>query len=230
MTGGPAGAPGDEGVSGASERPRALGEREAVDPARLAEAAVGYLPGRRWFRSKARTIRDAAVVDRVDVPLAGGAGVATVAFVAVAYTDGTTETYALPVVAREAAGGELEPGLVVSAADGPPLVDAFAEPGFARALLDGIGSGTRWRGDRGEIVAAPTGAFERLRGSGELAVRRTEVEQSNSSVVLGERLILKLYRRPDPAPNPEVEVGRFLTERGFPHAPAVAGSAEYLPA
>jgi maltokinase len=43
------------------------------------------------------------------------------------------------------------------------------------------------------------------------------VEQSNSSVVYDERLILKLFRRLHPEPNPDVEVNRVLGERGFPH-------------
>lgn len=43
------------------------------------------------------------------------------------------------------------------------------------------------------------------------------VEQSNSSVVYDERLILKLFRRLHPEPNPDVEVNRVLRERGFPH-------------
>ncbi len=43
------------------------------------------------------------------------------------------------------------------------------------------------------------------------------VEQSNTSVVYDERLILKLFRRVHPEPNPDVEVTKLLGERGFPH-------------
>src|SRR5205085_9968876 len=53
-------------------------------------------------------------------------------------------------------------------------------------------------------------------------------EQSNTSVVYGDRLILKLYRRVREGVNPDLEVGRFLTERTrFSHAAAVAGAIEY---
>src|SRR5262249_1585822 len=53
-------------------------------------------------------------------------------------------------------------------------------------------------------------------------------EQSNASVVYGDRLILKLYRRVTEGVNPDLEVGRFLTERTrFTHAAAVAGAVEY---
>ena len=49
------------------------------------------------------------------------------------------------------------------------------------------------------------------------------VEQSNTSVVLDERLVLKLYRRIEPGTNPELELLRFLTERGFEHTPRARG-------
>jgi trehalose synthase-fused probable maltokinase len=54
-----------------------------------------------------------------------------------------------------------------------------------------------------------------------------QVEQSNTSVVLGERLILKLYRLLEPGDNPDVEVSAFLTDAGFADTPAVAGAMAY---
>jgi trehalose synthase-fused probable maltokinase len=53
-------------------------------------------------------------------------------------------------------------------------------------------------------------------------------EQSNTSIVYGDRCILKLFRRPDVGRHPDFEIGRFLTERAsFPHTPRVAGAIEY---
>src|SRR2546427_10455734 len=86
------------------------------------------------------------------------------------------------------------------------------------------------RGTAGEFVAAPT---RLLRNGPTAAIRNLEVasiraEQSNSSVVFGDQLILKLFRRAEEGTNPDVEIGCFLTERvGFPHAPPVAGTIEY---
>jgi maltokinase len=54
-------------------------------------------------------------------------------------------------------------------------------------------------------------------------VRPMGAEQSNSSVVLDERLVLKAYRRLGAGPNPELEILRFLTERDFPHVAALRG-------
>jgi maltose alpha-D-glucosyltransferase/alpha-amylase len=53
-------------------------------------------------------------------------------------------------------------------------------------------------------------------------------EQSNNSVIFGERLMLKVFRRLEEGVNPELEVGRFLTEKAdFPNVAPLAGSLEY---
>jgi maltose alpha-D-glucosyltransferase/alpha-amylase len=53
-------------------------------------------------------------------------------------------------------------------------------------------------------------------------------EQSNSSIIFGDQLILKLFRRMEPGINPDLEIGNFLTERvGFAHTPPVAGTLEF---
>jgi maltose alpha-D-glucosyltransferase/alpha-amylase len=58
----------------------------------------------------------------------------------------------------------------------------------------------------------------------DLEPRLSKAEQSNTSIIFGERFILKLFRKLEPGVNPDLEVGRFLTERaGFPHTPAVVG-------
>jgi trehalose synthase-fused probable maltokinase len=49
-------------------------------------------------------------------------------------------------------------------------------------------------------------------------------------VIYGDRLILKFFRRIEQGDNPDLEIGRFLTERArFPHVPRVAGCIEYEP-
>lgn len=54
-------------------------------------------------------------------------------------------------------------------------------------------------------------------------------EQSNSSIFYGDRFILKLFRRIEPGINPDIEIGQFLTERGFRNSPPLTGSIEYRP-
>jgi maltose alpha-D-glucosyltransferase/alpha-amylase len=58
-------------------------------------------------------------------------------------------------------------------------------------------------------------------------VRRLGAEQSNTSVLIEDHLILKLYRRVEQGIQPEVEMGRYLTEVAhFANSPAVLGSIE----
>jgi maltose alpha-D-glucosyltransferase/alpha-amylase len=60
-------------------------------------------------------------------------------------------------------------------------------------------------------------------------ITRSAPDQSNSSVLFGRRLILKLFRRVEPGPNPDVEIGEYLTARRFPRVPPLIGSISYLP-
>jgi maltokinase len=121
--------------------------------------------------------------------------------VEVAFADGgASERYQVPMV------GDREP------ADGEGLWQAIAA-----AVTHG------WTAP--PFVAASIGAPPRV-GGGE---RRLGVEQSNTSVVLGDRLILKLYRLLEPGDNPDLEIGAFLTDAGFADTPAVAGALAYAP-
>ena len=78
---------------------------------------------------------------------------------------------------------------------------------------------------RGEMVTG-----ESLTGEvrGDLRVRRSSAEQSNTSIIYGDRLILKLFRRFQAGPNPDCEVQKYLSERvHFARVPPFAGSIEY---
>jgi maltose alpha-D-glucosyltransferase/alpha-amylase len=55
-------------------------------------------------------------------------------------------------------------------------------------------------------------ALSELSGLGELSSRVGSAEQSNTSLLYGSKLIMKIFRRLQPGENPDVEIGRFLTE------------------
>ncbi|HLQ62387.1 MAG TPA: maltose alpha-D-glucosyltransferase [Candidatus Acidoferrales bacterium] len=110
------------------------------------------------------------------------------------------------------------------------LFDPLYHPAFAEVLLDTIARRRHLKGQRGILTAATTQAFRRLRGPGSerLEAALSVAEQSNNSVIFGERLILKVYRRLEEGINPDLEVGRFLTEQTrFANIAPVAGSLEY---
>jgi maltose alpha-D-glucosyltransferase/alpha-amylase len=196
------------------------------------------MKARRWYRGKARTVRSTQIREAIPVPI--GRQRAAAILMEVNYTEGDPELYDLPVaVVRGEAAERLlhEAPHAVIAWIAPTdvheedafLVDAAHVPEFALALLDVVGDRRRLRGGRVELIGRPERSFRELRGRDDNALVPAPIrsEQSNTSVVLGDRLILKLYRSLENGSNPDLEVGRFLTERGFGRVPGVAGSLEY---
>ncbi len=58
-------------------------------------------------------------------------------------------------------------------------------------------------------------------------IRPMGAEQSNSSIVFGEQQVLKVFRRVEPGLNPELEMLRFLSSRGFGNVATLTGWYEY---
>src|SRR5207237_4944190 len=103
-------------------------------------------------------------------------------------------------------------------------------PNFAEAILGAIARRRRAAGGTGTLVGPTTRASARLRGPEtiRLEAQLSVAEQSNNSVIFGERLMLKVFRRLEEGVNPELEVGRFLTEKtSFGQIAPLAGSLEY---
>jgi len=99
-----------------------------------------------------------------------------------------------------------------------------------RALVAAVGENAELATARGKLRFMPTSAFARLGGAdaGTLRVNTPEAHSSNTVVTLSDRLFVKGYRRLQVGVNPEVEIGRYLTEiAGFANAVPVAGSVEY---
>jgi maltose alpha-D-glucosyltransferase/alpha-amylase len=198
----------------------------------VAAALVAWARGRRWFRGKARRVRGAEIADVVPLDLAGLD--AALVVLAVRYAQGDGEDYVVPLARLDPTAAtqvEAAPDAIVGrlGTDGALLVDALRLPVAAERLAAAIGRRARWRGEGSVVAARPTGAYRALRGDPAERLRAVPLrgEQSNTSVILGDRLILKLYRRLEPGRNPDLEVGRFLTGRGFAFVPAVAGSIEH---
>ena len=200
----------------------------------LESALSGFLPKQRWFGSKARRIdrvqiRDWARLHDTD---------AVLALVDVSYESGSSETYLLPLAI---VGGpalsrirESAPSAVLCAAVTPAgagaLIDATLEDGAGTALLTLVETCAELPTMTGAIRGLRGQAFDDLRGlqSEALAIARGSAEQSNTSLRYGDRLILKLFRRLQPGPNPDFELSRFLSERkAFTKTPRFAGGLEY---
>jgi maltokinase len=175
----------------------------------------------RWFGAKAQDVTHARVLNaavlRTQEPLLVSA-VAEIRFHA-----GTHELYQLLLGFRPAADGWET--AVVCETDGWVVYDALADATLARELLHLMRTRTSLAADEGTIEFTPVelSAF----GPDLSSPRPIGVEQSNSSVVFGDELILKVYRRLEAGINPELELLRFLTERRFANVAALAGWYAY---
>ena len=197
------------------------------------ESLVPFLQRQRWFGGKARPVRAARFLDWG--LLRRGQHPVYFTIVDVEYDAGGAERYLLPltIVAGPHADAIMAntPQLALARVTGARkglVVDATADDQAAEAFLDALDNQATFRARRGVVRARHTPAFAELRGEGPLAPKRLGVEQSNTTIAFGTRLILKLFRRVESGPNPDVEIGEQLTTRtSFRRAPRVAGAIEY---
>ncbi len=200
-----------------------------------AGALPDFLNSRRWFGGKAKRILSAGFADVMRAPRVD----AFFTIAAVEYTGGERERYLLPLslaTGEDAARVEEQfPDSIFARLKGPGrsrgvLYEAVVEKAFAHELIRLIAGSRRIEGNRGTIMASQTHAFRKYvpHGSRPLEPRVQQAEQSNTSIIYGDKLILKMFRRLEPGVNPDLEIGYFLTEVvGFGNVPPVAGSIEY---
>ena len=203
----------------------------------LEKVLFNYLPARRWFGSKARTIKAVHPLEMMPVHLESEK--TFLVFLQVEYVQTEPETYVLALAYLEGTPVEAlrrdHANLVIArvrnrqtGAEGI-IYDALGNKGFCQAMLEIISSRRALKGGKGEIEGSHTAVLRRLRMESGLVLEPTigRTEQSNSSVTFGERLILKFFRRLGEGVNPDLEINRFLTARRFPHVPPLAGALEY---
>jgi maltose alpha-D-glucosyltransferase / alpha-amylase len=209
------------------------GEWTNEDLRAIERVLPAYLRRSRWFGGKARRMKSASIVEAVQ--LANGDAY-RVAVVRVVYIDETPELYAVPLTcAFDGAAGAAQPApesvlaRVRSDERSGVLFDATADAGFALLLIELIARRRKLPTAGGRLVATPTRALKALRGEGSgLTPSVLKGEQSNTSIVYGDKMILKLFRRIEEGLNPDLEVGRYLTERvSFPNTPDVAGMLSF---
>ncbi len=195
---------------------------------------AGFLQRQRWFGGKARLVRSARFVDwgllrRSPQPL-------FLTLIEVEFHDDGRDTYFLPLTISAHSDAHIvetqHPHAVLADITGARkgvLFDAWLDDRFARTILEALERQEQIKTRRGSVRMSRTMAFESIRGDGELPPRRLAGEQSNSSLVYGDRLIMKLFRRIEPGLNPDFEIGHQLTEKvRFDRVPAVAGALEHL--
>jgi maltose alpha-D-glucosyltransferase/alpha-amylase len=192
-----------------------------------------FLLKQRWFGAKARQIASTEIADIIGIK--SGHLESLVVLVGVKFAEGAEERYVLPLVAVAALEAQdSNPALLrITDADSKGtlvLGNALESDAFLQNLLELIHSDRVLGGERGELRGCRSDAFAQLRppSRGPLKAKLLRGEQSNSSVVYDDRLILKFFRRIEEGVNPDLEMTAFLTERAhYQHAPALAGFLEY---
>jgi maltokinase len=196
------------------ERRLAAGDLGFLDEDALADFVVR----RRWFGSKSREVVHVRVLGVV--PLRSTAPLLADVLLEVRFGEGTHDVYQLLLGLRPEADGWQED--VITEAEGWTLYEALSDPVLCRELVHLVRGSTSVQAEEAAIDFHSVNGF--AVGGAELRESRPiGGEQSNSSVVLDEKLILKAYRRLQPGVNPELELLRFLTEKGFPNVAPLAG-------
>ena len=191
----------------------------------------GFIPYRRWFADK--DLRNPAIKVSSAVPIEHGNDrfLLTVADVS---GGPATSRYVLPLTVRWTRYTTIDggPASVLAAVRRGPregtLLDATAEPEFIAAILANIRAGTT-AGTDPRIEFRPTGVFAAAPPPEVNSAKAVDREQSNSSIIVDDRYVVKVLRRLAAGIHPEIEIGRFLTdETSFQNAPALLGSAELI--
>jgi maltokinase len=194
----------------------------AGDPAALPEDALaGWVTAQRWFSSKLRDVHEFRVLDLV--ALESEDPVVAIAIAEARFGSGRHEVYQVPIAVRQLSSG-WDQG-VIYRGDEHLVYDALVDEAASAALAAQFAAGAtierpagclRFHWDAGAAPPSPAPA-----------TRAMGAEQSNTSLVLDERLALKVFRRLQPGINPELEMLRFLAAQGFSQIAELAGWCVY---
>ncbi|WP_426116856.1 maltose alpha-D-glucosyltransferase [Pseudomonas sp. DSP3-2-2] len=186
-----------------------------------------YLPKRRWFAAKDKAI------DKVHIAYAVRFGDAShpVLLSEIEVTAGDHQgRYQLPfgLLAEDDISSALPQQLALARVRRGRQVglitDAFTLETFIRAVIQGMQAETVLHSSEGELRFERTALLEPLGLNTESEVRYLSAEQSNSSVVVGGSVVLKMIRKVTAGVHPELEMGAYLTNAGYMHISPLLGS------
>ncbi|HTX02057.1 MAG TPA: maltose alpha-D-glucosyltransferase [Candidatus Acidoferrales bacterium] len=214
------------------------GWRSFLNPAARAtfeqEVVPALLPTRRWFNAKNATIVSTHVAD---VAALGEERDGTVLLtpIDVHFANGHNERYLLTPSLSLEAGGDYPPTVIANAFSrfrtGPRVGlvhDASQGDAFWNLLARTMRESIRVGAEHGTFVGAADESFAALSMEWPAEIQRVQAEQSNSSAIVGGKVMLKLYRRLQSGIHPEIEMSQFLLEHGYSNTPKILGTLTYL--
>src|SRR5688572_24703428 len=200
------------------------------------EVLPRYLQSQRWYAAKGEPIRGVRLVDHLLWDTPSGQWM-----LALFNTEGSAQPgcYFIPLALawedteqeRLKALGPVTIARVRQQASVGVLADAFGDEHFCRTVAAAIGRGGEIATMQGTLRFLPTRSYPDLAGAdvGSLRISIPHGVSSNTIVNLGERLFLKGYRRVRRGVNPEVEIGRYLTDVAhFRNCVPLAGVVEHI--
>jgi maltose alpha-D-glucosyltransferase/alpha-amylase len=209
------------------------------DRRQLADVLSPYIQTCRWFGGKARTVQRTVIKNLIQYPYRAS-GV-YICLAQLEYTEGEPEIYivnlgfvsgakAQQILSNspQAAIARIKIKNKRQAGEGL-LCDALWDRDFTVSLLESLLHRRRFKSGLVEITAVPTPALRKILGSTDPLPEPLVLksEQSNTSVVFGDKLIAKFFRRLERGMNPELEMGQYLARQHFRSAPRPAGAVEY---
>jgi maltose alpha-D-glucosyltransferase / alpha-amylase len=192
-----------------------------------------YLSKQRWFASKGTDIKRAELQSRFVLPGRGGNWL--LATVRAHLADGRSEDYFVPLtiaweLPSSAPPPEESDGVIAGVCKGNEsgkLKDALSDARFVADLVQAVGDKMRLTGVGGSLRFSHTHAYFHLQEEDERNIQKLGAEQSNSSVLIAKKMVLKAYRRLECGIQPELEMGRYLTDvADYRNTPPLLGSIE----
>jgi maltose alpha-D-glucosyltransferase/alpha-amylase len=196
-----------------------------------------FLKRRPWFSAKGRLVKSVQIQEAIALPAGARQGFLLILFIE--YMEGDPQRYLLPVCLATAEAAELleqrSPEEIIVRVRSQELnttgilYDATRNKEFCSALFDAMARRRSFEGIAGEFKAFGSPELRPHLATAPGAPEPTfgNSLEANRGIIFGNKYFLKLFRRVEPGINPELEIGRFLTKRGFRNAPPVAGWLQY---
>jgi maltose alpha-D-glucosyltransferase / alpha-amylase len=214
-------------------------EEILLEPRRasLESRVFEYLQNQPWFGGKGRQLKSVQIRDAIKLPV--DAGKVFLLFLLAEYVEGDPEEYFLPLgfatgkdrenLQQRSPGSIITPLRLESQNIEGMLYDAVESTGFCRSLVAAIGRRRSYTNGEGELKALATSAWRTFGANQTVSDDSiSKIQQSNTALVIGHKYFLKVFRRMEPGPNPDLELGRLLTEKEFPAIAPVAGALKYM--
>ncbi|MDB5889197.1 MAG: alpha-amylase [Polaromonas sp.] len=194
------------------------------------ESLPQYLVKRRWYAGKQMGKPQVRIVTASRLSSESDAGGSLVLAEVLTTSEGAAEDrYLLPVgfVGEDEPAGSLPQQLALARVRRGKevgfITDAFALDRFALQTVELMRRNARTPAIDGEVRFRSTPALDDIQLPDPPDIRRISAEQSNSSLIIGDLIVLKVIRKLSKGIHPEAEMGRFLTLHGFKNTPAMLG-------